>query len=104
WCGFDLDPGSAQSMIAGGLELAAEEALRAVRPDLPILMVSGDADPLHGGGALIDSLTARLAEAGLTQVEVQLYPGARHELLNETNRDQAVADILAWLSSQLGSK
>jgi alpha-beta hydrolase superfamily lysophospholipase len=40
---------------------------------------------------------ARLRDAGLTDVTLVVYPGARHEVFNETNRDEVVADLLAWL-------
>jgi alpha-beta hydrolase superfamily lysophospholipase len=42
------------------------------------------------------ALEAALRDAGVT-VERRLYPGARHELLNETNRDEVTADVIAWL-------
>ena len=42
-------------------------------------------------------LAQRYRDAGLGDVEVRLYPGGRHELLNETNRDEVTADILAFL-------
>ena len=60
-------------------------------------MFSGDADPLAGGGALIELVGDRYREAGVRDVTVKLYPGARHETLNETNRDEVTADLIAWL-------
>ncbi|MFV0320508.1 MAG: alpha/beta fold hydrolase [Microbacterium sp.] len=72
-----------------------------VRADLPVLMVSGEADPLAGGGALIEAVAQRYREAGLDDVSVIIYPQARHELLNETNRDEVTTDILAFLDRAL---
>jgi len=72
---------------------------RASGSDLPILIASGDADPLAGGGALVRLLEQRYRDAGLADVTVTLYPAARHEILNETNRVEVTADILAWLRS-----
>ena len=43
------------------------------------------------------SLVASLRGAGLSKVELKLYPGARHELLNETNKAEVIADLVAWL-------
>jgi alpha-beta hydrolase superfamily lysophospholipase len=60
--------------------------------------VSGDADPLAGGGALIDQVADRYRAAGVTDVTVHRYPEARHEVFNETNRDEVTADVLAWLA------
>lgn len=72
-----------------------------VRPDLPILMISGDADPLAGGGPVVETVAQRYRDAGVRDVELILYPGARHELLNETNRDQVTADVIAFLDRVL---
>lgn len=72
-----------------------------VRKDLPVLLISGDADPIAGGGALIEAVAQRYRDAGLTDVTVKLYPQARHELLNETNRDEVTADVLAFLDRTL---
>ena len=76
--------------------------LAGIRRDLPVLIASGDADPLAGGGALIQLLGQRYHDAGLADVTVKLYLGGRHEILNETNRDEVTADIVAWLRAHAG--
>jgi alpha-beta hydrolase superfamily lysophospholipase len=68
--------------------------LSAIRKDFPILVVSGERDPV---GANIQGLIADLKAAGLTRVTSRIYPGARHEILNETNRDEVTRDLVAWL-------
>ena len=50
---------------------------------------------------LVQLLGQRYRDAGLTDVTVTVYPGARHEILNETNRDEVTADIIGWLSSHV---
>jgi alpha-beta hydrolase superfamily lysophospholipase len=86
----------------GSVREAADPArLRSIRPDLPILLVSGDMDPIAAGGDAVRLVAQRYREAGLADVEVILYPGARHEVLNETNRDEVTADILAFLDRTL---
>ena len=62
------------------------------------LLVSGDADPLAGGGQLIEVLGRRYREAGVTDVTVRLFPGARHEVFNETNRDEVTGVVVDWLN------
>lgn len=96
-CGFGLGPASTASMIAGLDGVAEPDRLAGIRPDLPILLISGDADPLAGGGALIELVAERYREAGVRDVTVLLYPGARHEVFNETNRDEVTGDLLAWV-------
>jgi alpha-beta hydrolase superfamily lysophospholipase len=86
------------------LAQAAEPArLTAIRGDLPILLVSGTDDPIAGGGAAVELVASRYREAGVASVTVTLYPGARHELLNETNRDEVTAEIIAFLDRTVGA-
>ena len=77
--------------------------LAAIRSDLPILLVSGTDDPLAGGGAAVELVAQRYRDAGVRDVQAKLYPGARHELLNETNRDEVTADIIAFLDRTVGT-
>jgi len=81
--------------------LADPSELATVRSDLPILIASGSDDPLAGGGDLVQLLGQRYRDAGLADVTVRVYPGGRHEILNETNRDEVTADIIAWLVAHL---
>lgn len=94
YCGFGLDAAGAASMMA---ELAPCADPNTVAADLPIYLVSGTADPLAGGGDLIELVASRYRDAGVAEVTVALYPDARHEVFNETNREDVTADLLAWL-------
>ena len=53
--------------------------------------------PVNGGLALLTPLTDRYQAAGLTDMTIRTYPGARHEILNETNRDEVIAELNDWL-------
>lgn len=96
-CGFGLDATAARGMLEGTAITADPAAVARVRSDLPIYLMSGDADPLAGGGELIELVASRYREAGVTGVTVARYPEARHEILNETNRDEVTSDVLTWL-------
>ena len=96
-CGFDAPPETMGALFSHVGRLADPEALAGIRSDLPLLLVSGDADPLAGGGQLIELLGQRYRDAGLTDVTVRLYPQARHEVFNETNRDEVVGDVVEWV-------
>lgn len=99
-CGFVPEPFKGIDT----LRRAADPAeLARVRKDLPILLLSGDADPIAGpGGAAVDLVGQRYRDAGLRDVDVELYREARHELLNETNRDEVTARIVAFLDRTVG--
>ncbi len=100
WCGWPIPDDVIPSLFAPAPQLADPARLAGIRRDLPVLIASGDADPLAGGGALLQLLGQRYRAAGLADVTVTLYPGGRHEILNETNRDQVTADIVAWLRAR----
>jgi alpha-beta hydrolase superfamily lysophospholipase len=74
-----------------------------MRPGLPLYVAVGEADPVNGGLALLTPLTDRYAAAGLTDVTVRTYPGARHEVLNETNRDEIIGELISWIDRVLAS-
>lgn len=97
WCGWPVPDAVIPSLFAPAVRLADPAVLAGIPPALPLLIASGDADPLAGGGALVQLLGQRYRDAGLADVTVTLYPGARHEILNETNRDQVTTDIVSWL-------
>lgn len=96
-CGFDLPDDALPQMFAQAARLADPAVLAGIRSNLPLLLVSGQADPLSGDGQLIELLGQRYREAGLADVRVQVYPQARHEIFNETNRDAITADVIGWL-------
>jgi alpha-beta hydrolase superfamily lysophospholipase len=96
-CGFGIDAEATKAMFAGARRLADSAQVAAMRPDLPVYIAAGENDPVNGGLALLTPLTDRYQAAGLADVTVRVYPGARHEILNETNRDEVIADLNAWL-------
>lgn len=65
----------------------------------PVLVIAGDQDPAAGMGAYPTKLASALRRAGVATT-LTLYPGARHELLNETNRDEVTADVVSWMQSE----
>ena len=89
------------SLIAPAPRLDDPALLVRIRSDLPILLASGDADPLAAGGVLIQQLGQRYRDAGVADVTVKLYPAARHEILNETNRDEVTGDVVGWLRGRV---
>ena len=100
-CGFDLPDETVPALFGAAGMLADPTVLAGIRSDLPLLVVSGSEDPLAGGGQLVEALGQRYRDAGLVEVRVKLYDGARHELLNEINRDEVTSDVVAWLDAHV---
>jgi alpha-beta hydrolase superfamily lysophospholipase len=96
-CGFSADAEALADMAAAATRPVDAEALRNIRADLPILLMSGSADPLSGAMALVELVAQRYRDAGVRDVTVIGYEGARHEVFNETNRDEVTSDLIAWL-------
>ncbi|MBF7729654.1 alpha/beta hydrolase [Pseudomonas sp. N040] len=87
--------------LLGGLQgISSVKQLSQIDPGLPVLLIGGDCDPVSAGRRLND-LAGALRVAGLKDVQLKIYPGARHELLNESNRDEVTADLIHWLEQAL---
>ena len=69
--------------------------------ELPVYIFSGDKDPVGSYGKGVKEVYDKLASAGLKDVSLKLYEGGRHEMLNETNRQEVYEDILKWLSERI---
>ena len=100
-CGFGIDTDAAKDMFAGARRMADPGQVAAMRPDLPLYIAAGELDPVNANLALLNVLVGRYRAAGLTDVTLRTYPGARHEILNETNRDEVVASVLDWIDQVL---
>jgi alpha-beta hydrolase superfamily lysophospholipase len=72
-----------------------------VQPPVPLLIMVGDDDPLGGEASAKKLADAYLRRGGLSDVELVVYPGARHEVFNETNQADVRADLIAWLNDRL---
>jgi alpha-beta hydrolase superfamily lysophospholipase len=78
-----------------------KEAEARVPKSLPVYLVAGDRDPVGLNGKGVQALAKRYRSHGLKDVTVRLYPEARHEVLNETNRQEVFDDLLAWVEQRL---
>ncbi|MEJ2602144.1 MAG: alpha/beta hydrolase [Gammaproteobacteria bacterium] len=85
--------------LTGGLmEISSVPALRQLPADLPLYILGGEKDPV-GGAKGLTRLFEAYREAGLARIRLKLYPEGRHEMFNETNREEVTADLIAWLQS-----
>ena len=69
---------------------------------MPILIISGDADPIGNYGKGVKKVYNNLIKAGVSDVEIKLYKEARHEVFNETNKDEVNKDVLKWILKVIG--
>ncbi|MDD2060910.1 lysophospholipase [Pseudomonas sp. GD03860] len=99
-CGFRCTNRLWVDLLMGLEQISQPANLEQIDPNLPILVMGGECDPVSAGKRLKD-LAGALRLAGNQHVQLQLYPKARHELLNETNRDEVTAAIIDWLEQAL---
>jgi len=96
-CGFGVNQASTRSMAMSLKRTADPASLARIRKDLPIYILAGDADPVNGKLEGLKLLAQRYRTAGLRDVTERYYAGGRHEVFNETNRDEVMADLLGWV-------
>lgn len=95
-CGFCFTAGGFSALFDGLKEIQSADWAAKV-PNRPILMISGDSDPVGGSGKGVRQVAKSLTDTG-HDVELHLYEGARHEVLNELCADQVMDDIYAFIS------
>jgi alpha-beta hydrolase superfamily lysophospholipase len=96
FCGIRFTPESQASFVTLRERRLDAEALAKVKPGLPVYIFVGDADPINARLERLTPLVDAYKTAGLN-VTLKVYPGGRHEMLNETNRAEVVRDLKAWL-------
>lgn len=100
-CGFTFTLNGFATLFELIDRLYERENLSKMPVNLPVLFVAGDADPVGSYGAAVREVAESFRGLGMEQVECRLYPGMRHELVNETGREAVEEDILNWIKNRL---
>lgn len=101
-CGFVPSAGLLNDMMGGIAFISRQKNVDRMKRDLPVLFMSGDCDPVGEQGKGVIRAYKAFLKAGLTDVTMKLYHGGRHEMLNETNRQEVYQDVLNWLNNKAG--
>ena len=102
-CGGVFTAGFFCDLLYGLHFINASANLAKIPKDLPVYLFSGAFDPVGGDTKGVRQVHRALARAGLADLTLKFYDGARHEMLNETNRSEVFADVLAWLDRVAGA-
>ena len=100
-CGFIPSVDLFLNMLEGIEFIGAPKNISRMEQSLPVFLISGEEDPVGEYGKGVMRVYKAFLDAGMTDVTMKLYPDCRHELLNELNRDEVMADILGWLKTRL---
>jgi alpha-beta hydrolase superfamily lysophospholipase len=92
-----------RDMVTLLIKIGRASEMKKIRRDLPVYIFSGNADPVGKMGAGPSKLVRKYKNLGITDIEYVLYPGARHEVLHETNRSEAVLNLIKWLDAHVES-
>ena len=96
-CFAQLQPAAYASFLAAAPRLSDPASLGQIRDDLPVYIFSGSEDPVGQQLSGVRLLMERYKKAGIDGVSYDFYPGGRHEMLNEINRSEVRANLLAWI-------
>lgn len=100
-CTFPFTVGTYREMLATLNHVNRKQWAQALDKDLPVLLIAGDADPVGDYGAGVRKVWAMLGDAGVRDLTCQIWEGARHELHNETNRQEVFDYVLTWLDDHM---
>lgn len=99
-CGRTLTIDYARQLAKGSLIAAKHSSIKNIPNELPILVVSGEADPVAGKNASgVKEMINLMEKLGQSNIDFKLYPEARHELINEINKEEVMKDILNWMNN-----
>lgn len=87
--------------FSGMLDIYNKKNISKIKQNLPILILSGQMDPLHKNGARLEKLQAFYKQYGAKKIQAKLYKDARHEVLNEKSRQTVYADILHFIENNV---
>ena len=96
-CGFSPAVSLWRDVYAASRRIADPRRQARLPPQLPVLLLVGAADGLSDGGLRVRRLAECYRKQGMQSVALRVYPGARHELHREINREEVFADLAAWL-------
>jgi alpha-beta hydrolase superfamily lysophospholipase len=100
-CGFPVSTQLWIDLLDGLGDIARPDRQAKVPRDLPIYVFAGSEDPVGARTKSVEQLLGAYGRAGVLDVAHKFYPGARHETLNETNRDEVTRDLVAWLDTHV---
>jgi len=96
-CGFLCSLGFYRDMTRALKQIHKPENMRKIRKELPVYIIFGSADPVGDMGLSPAALVVSYKHLGITNLESVIYPDARHELFNETNREEVITSLISWL-------
>lgn len=100
-CGFLFTASAYHELFCMIRKISKKEWAASFPNDFPVYLFSGAEDPVGAMGRGVTKVYQRLVSAGKTDASMKLYPGGRHEMLNERNREEVYEDVWNWISERM---
>jgi alpha-beta hydrolase superfamily lysophospholipase len=100
-CGNVFTSGFFADLLGGLADINSDRTASRVPKTLPIYLVAGSMDPVGNKTKGVQQVADQYRRVGVAEVSTKFWPDARHEVLNETNRDEVMTDILGWLDAHV---
>ena len=100
-CGFVCTTQFFDDLLYGLMSLDKKANIQMIRKDIPILMFSGEMDPVGGLSKGVKKVYKRYKKAGINDITLKLYKDNRHECLNELNKNEVYTDIVKWIKAKI---
>ena len=100
-CGYPLTTGFYADLAGGLARICTDSEVARVPHDLPIYLASGSLDPVGDRTRGVQKVAEQFRRAGVRDVTTRFWPDARHEILNETNRDEVMDDFVRWFDAHV---
>lgn len=101
YCGFLFTAAGFKDLFSVLSEVNANDWYNSFNKNLPVLLIAGEDDPVGAYGKGVTAVYDKLVETGHTDVALKLYPTDRHEILNETDRNEVMYYLVSWFDSKL---
>lgn len=102
-CGFICTTQLWCDLLAGLSDISKPETINKFNPDLPLLIFGGQEDPVGNYGNGLIALSRQYGKSGCKDIDLQIYPQGRHEMLNESNKVEVGLHIISWIESKLSN-
>ncbi|MFT6557135.1 lysophospholipase [Sneathiella sp.] len=102
-CGFDCSIATWIGLLDALTRIGSDQAMSQMDKEMPIYVFSGTEDPVGEKTKGVERLLKAYQKNGFKNVEHRFYNGGRHEILNETNRDEVMKDLLTWIEKTVQS-
>ncbi len=101
YCGFLFTVQGMNDLVKLNIRANSDDWYRNVPADIPILVISGEMDPVGNYGKGLKEVYSKLVQSGHSKAQLKLYPECRHEILNEINKEEVYADILSFIEKEV---